>query len=53
MVFTQLSMVGQKALRFHQEYLNLCSKEDEKVFQVCNDMEQLMTGFSFLSELSL
>jgi len=43
-------MVGQKALRFQQEYLNLCSKED---FQVCNDMEQLMAGFSFLSELSL
>ncbi len=28
---------GQKALGFHQKYLNLCS-EDEQVLQVWNDM---------------
>ncbi len=33
MVGTMLSMEGQKALGFHQKYLNLCS-EDEWVLRV-------------------
>ncbi len=29
MVTTLLSMEGQRALRFHQKYLNLCSEVNE------------------------
>ncbi len=56
-----LSMEGQKALRFHQKYFNLCS-DNEHIFHltiVCltglerHEGEQLMTEFSFLGELSL
>ncbi len=36
-VISLLSMKGQRALRFNQKYLNLCS-EDEQVLQVWNDM---------------
>ncbi len=31
-------MQGQKALRFHKKYLNLCSEDERKVLQVWNDM---------------
>ncbi len=33
-----LSMQGQKALRLHPKYLNLCS-EDEQVLRAWNDMK--------------
>jgi len=29
--FAQLSTEGQKALRFHQKYLNLCSEDERKI----------------------
>ncbi len=38
MVGTVLPMEGQKALGFHQKYLNLCS-EDEQVLRVWNEGE--------------
>ncbi len=33
-----LSMVGHKALRFNQKYLNLCSEDKKKFLWVWNDM---------------
>ncbi len=44
-----LLSMGQKALGFHQKYLNLCSEDERRCLQVWNDM----TEFSFLGELSL
>ncbi len=41
-----LSMQGQKALRFHQKYQNLCSEG-------LTGLEQHEGEFSFLGELSL
>ncbi len=34
-----LSMQGQKALGFHQKYLNLCSEDERRVLQVWNDVK--------------
>ncbi len=40
MVVALLSKEGKKALRFHQKYLNLCTKnEPMKVLRVWNDMK--------------
>ncbi len=37
-VVALLSIEGQKALGFHQTYLNLCSEDELKVLRVWNDM---------------
>ncbi len=34
-----LSMHSQKALGFHQKYINLCSEDERQVLQVWNDMK--------------
>ncbi len=36
-----LSMQGQKALRFHQKYLNLCVEDERSLVfnQMCDDAE--------------
>ncbi len=48
-----LSIEGQRALGFHQKYLNLCPKMNEGLTGL-NDMRVvIMTQFSFLGELSL
>ncbi len=31
-VFTKKSMQGQKALRFHHKYLNLCSEAEQRSY---------------------
>ncbi len=41
-----LSMQGQRALRFHQKYLHLCSEDERRSYG-------FGTEFSFLGELSL
>ncbi len=48
-----LSMQGQKALGFHQIYLNLCLKMNEGTGLEWHEGELLMTEFSFLGELTL
>ncbi len=45
------SMEGQKALRFHQKYLNLCSDEQRSDHEM--EWHELMTEFKFFVELSL
>ncbi len=46
---------GQKARRFHQKYLNLCSEDVANVLRGLkrHEAEELMTEFPFLGELSL
>ncbi len=33
MLITLLSMAGQKALKFHQKYLNLCSEDEQRSYR--------------------
>ncbi len=37
-VVALLFLQSQKALRFHQKYLNLCSEDERKSLWVWNDM---------------
>ncbi len=54
MVDSLLSMEGQKALGFHQKYLDLCSEDEQKSYGLkLHEGEKLMTELSFLGELSL
>ncbi len=49
-----LSMEGQKALGFHQKYLDLCFEDEQKSYGLkLHEGEKLMTELSFLGELSL
>ncbi len=43
-----LSLEGQKALGFHQKYLNLCSEDEQRSFGFGTAWGSLMTEFSFL-----
>ncbi len=36
---TMQSIEGQRALRIHQNYLNLCSEDEQKSLRVWNDMK--------------
>ncbi len=40
-----LSMQGQKALRFHQKYLNLCSKDERRSYRFGTTWGWVMTEF--------
>ncbi len=46
-----LSMEGQKALGFHQKYLNLCSEDERRSCHM--GVSNYWPNFSFLCELSL
>ncbi len=48
-----LSMQGQKALKFHQKYLNLCSKFQGLTGLEWHEGEELMTDFRLLDGLTL
>ncbi len=51
-VVALLSMQSQKALGFHQKYLNLCSEDELRPWVCLHEGEWLMTKFTFLGELS-
>ncbi len=46
-------MQGQKALKFHQKYLNLCSKFQGLTGLEWYEGEELMTDFRYLDGLTL
>ncbi len=48
-----LSMEGQRALRIHQKYLNMCSEDERMSYRFGTTEGWVMTEYSFLGELSL